>query len=98
MLEPTSTTNDEIKELLKQNQALLIENNKLLHKIRRSALWAMVFRLVWLVAFLGFPVALYYYVIKPNLAGLEETLSTFEEGAKGLSDVQDIFKNIPQPR
>jgi lipid-A-disaccharide synthase-like uncharacterized protein len=92
-MEPADV-HEELKRLLVENHRLLVENNQLLTKMHRSARLAMVVRVLWFVVILGAPVALYYFVLEPNLASLQSSLSILEEGAKNVTGLQDLFQQV----
>lgn len=87
----------EIKRLLQENQALLKDNNELLHKIRRSALWATAFRVVWFAVIIGSPLALYYFFLEPNLTSLQSAFEILLQGAKDLTGLRQVF-GVPAGR
>lgn len=73
----------EIKELL----GLARENNRLLRKMRRSAMIGNVTRLIYWVAIIGVPIFLYYSFLQPYMAQLLETYSQIQGGAENLQDI-----------
>ncbi len=72
-------SHDEIKKLLVENQRLLLENNQLLHKMRRSAVIGSVFRFIWFLIIIGAPVYLYFSYIQPNMDTIREKYQNFEQ-------------------
>ena len=62
---------EETKMLLRKNLEISKENNKLLKKVRRDALWGNIFKIIWFLVIIGVPVALWYYVIEPSLASVQ---------------------------
>ncbi|MFA6006295.1 MAG: hypothetical protein WC764_01030 [Candidatus Paceibacterota bacterium] len=52
----------EEKKLLQETAELARDNNKILHAMRRSNRWSMVFRIMYWVLILGGLAAGYYYV------------------------------------
>lgn len=95
MPENESDANKVIKALLLENQELLRDNNHLLHKIRRDAMWALGFRVVWFTVIIGGPLALYYFVLEPNVATLQDSFSLLLQGAKDVSGMREIFGTPP---
>ena len=73
----------EFKELLE----LTKENNKLLRKMRRSAMIGGVIRLIYWVAIIGTPIFLYYSFLQPYLAQLLDIYSQVQGGAENLQNV-----------
>jgi hypothetical protein len=85
-------SNAELKELLVENQRLLAENNVLLHKMRRSALWATAFRLLWFAVIIGMPIALYYLFLEPNITTLERAWGVIESGAQDVTGLRQLLE------
>jgi len=69
-----------LREILLENQRLLIENNQLLHKLRRSSVWAFWWRLISFALLIGAPFVLYYFVIEPYFISLGSSFETFRAG------------------
>lgn len=69
----------EIMQLLKSSNELAKENNRLLRKMHRSAVWAFWFRLLWICIFLGLPFFLYFSVIKPYMEQTPDFINNFIE-------------------
>lgn len=81
----------EIKELLE----LTRENNKLLHKIRRHAVWGSVFSILYWAFILGVPVVLYYYYLQPYLGQVLDTYSGIQnEINNSLQETGDQTKKL----
>jgi len=57
---PDSTQNQIEKDLLQENNLLLLQNNHLLRQINRFQRWVVIMKLLWLVIFVGVPVILYH--------------------------------------
>jgi len=89
-------SNAELKALLVENQRLLTDNNALLHKMRRGALWATAFRLVWFTIILGMPIALYYFFLEPNFSTLERAWGVIESGAKEVTGLRQLLEQSNQ--
>lgn len=89
-MEP-ETTHDELKTLLRENQRLLLENNVMLHKLRRGAMWATAFRVVWFAIIVGLPIALYYFLLEPNLTTLERAWGVIQSSVQDVSGWQQFF-------
>jgi len=70
--------NDHLEELLRRNLELNKENNALLKKMRRTAMWGIAFKVLWVAVLIGVPVAVYYYFLMPYLDGLREGYQQFE--------------------
>ena len=74
----------EIKEILKRQTILLQENNVLLKKLHRKAVWEFWFRIVWYVALVGLPFALYFYVLEPYFTALGSSYDIFSAGMQEI--------------
>ncbi|USN87623.1 MAG: hypothetical protein H6779_04415 [Candidatus Nomurabacteria bacterium] len=86
--------NGEIKELLKENQRLLIENNQLLHKMRRHSIIGAVFRLLWFVFVIGIILYGYYHYVKPNWENLTSKISELEQASKEVGEAKEWFNSL----
>ena len=75
---------EDIKELLKLTQ----ENNKLLRKMRRSAMIGNVMRIFYWAIIFGGPVVIYYYYLQPYLGQLIDTYNG------GVGEVGDQIQGI----
>jgi hypothetical protein len=75
----------ELKELLE----LTRENNKLLRKMRRSAMISTIVWIVWYGILIGGPVIIYYYLIQPYLSVFSDTYGS------GIENLQDFGNQIP---
>lgn len=89
------SSSQEIKELLLKNQELLKDNNVLLHKMHRSAMWATAFRVVWFAIIIGVPVGIYYFVLEPNVANMRDAIDVMIQGAKDVSGMRSILDGVP---
>jgi hypothetical protein len=83
---------EKIEELLKENQRLLIENNTLLRKMRRTAIISSLLRFLWFVVLLGTGAYTYYTYIQPNLETIKAKVTELDavmidpSAIKGLYD------------
>jgi hypothetical protein len=93
----------ELKSLLEENLQISKENNKMLHKMRRAARWAFLWRILLWAIILGLPVYLYYLylpviqtAIKPFLPATKGTAGKAQESFFGLplspEQLQEILK------
>ncbi len=90
-LEPLETSNHErIEALLKENQRILIENNVLLHKMRRTAVMSSLLRFVWFLFLLGSGVYVYFTYIQPNLDSIKAEIETVRQ----MVPTRDAFKQF----
>lgn len=74
----------DLKRMMQKNTALLEENNTLLKKIHRNALWGFWIRIVWYVLLIGLPFALYFYLLEPYFAALGSSYETFSVGIQEI--------------
>ncbi len=87
---------EEIKKLLVENQRLLLENNQMLHKMRRSAFLGTIFKIVWFLFVLGVPVYLYFSYIKPNMGNLLEQYGALQEMFSDGSSLTDWYESMKE--
>jgi|TARA_Y100000310_G_scaffold296014_1_gene327884 hypothetical protein len=80
----------EFKELLK----LTRDNNKLLHKMRRHAIYGNIIRLFYWALILGVPIVIYYYFLQPYLEQVLEAYSGFQRGVESVQDVGSQVKGL----
>ena len=83
---------EDIRGLLKRNLELAEDNNRLLHAMRRRAVWGGIFKFVWWFAILFLIPAIAYYVyLAPYLPGI---LNTYQQFQGVVKEAQDIKGNI----
>lgn len=75
---------DEIVHLLRENTALVRENNELLRKLRRSGIIEFWIRVVWYALLIGLPFAVYFYLLEPYFAAFG---SSYEQFRIGMSEI-----------
>lgn len=88
----------EMKHLLKRQMELLEENNRLLRKLHRSAVWGFWFRLSTYLFILGAPVVLYYYVFAPYLDMMGSDYQTIMETLERLGGLEQLNRFLEPPR
>ena len=91
------STDPEVKKLLKQNAELIAENNELLKKIHRNGLWAFWLRILWYVVIIGFPFAIYFYVLEPYFTALGANYEVFRAGIQeipGLKGMSELLEQL----
>ncbi len=79
-----------IESLLEKNSELIAENNKLLKKIHRHGVIAFWIRIVWYLLLIGFPFALYFYVLEPYFAAFGSSYGNFIDGLNELPGLRGI--------
>mgnify|MGYP003394154723 CR=1 FL=1 len=75
---------DELKSLLKRNLELAEENNRMLHSMRRMAIWGGFFKLLWWILILIVPAIIYYIYLAPYVGQITDT----------YKDVQGLRANL----
>ena len=85
---------EEIKKLLVENQRLLLENNQMLHKMRKSAIVGSIFRVIWFLFVIGLPIYLYFSYIKPNMGNLMERYSELEQMTGEASSLKEWLQSM----
>jgi hypothetical protein len=91
---PSHNDLEELKILILENQRLLADNNRLLKKMRRVAIWDFGIRTFLMALFLGLPFLAYYYLIEPYYDGLEDSFKALQEMSKmpGLEGMLPLHK------
>ncbi len=84
-------TQDELKKLLVENQRLLIENNQMLHKMRRSAKNGEWVRVLSFLVLIAIPLGIYLFYVKPSFEQIQAELAVFEQARTEASDYQDWY-------
>jgi hypothetical protein len=74
-----SSDHDELRKLLQENQRLLIENNQMLYRMRRSAALSGVLRFLWLLIIVSGLLYTYFVYIKPNKEIIEDKFRALGE-------------------
>ena len=93
----------EIKEILKRQTILLQENNTLLKRMHRNAVWGFWFRIVWFLLLIGLPFALYFYVLEPYFKALGSSYEVFSTGMqeipgwKQFTQMLQTIQETPRP-
>jgi uncharacterized membrane protein (DUF485 family) len=80
---------EEIRDLLRKNLEINKENNRLLRKMRRSAIISTIIWIIWYGILIGGPVFIYYYLLQPYIGVLMETYGN------GVENIQDFGNQIP---
>ncbi len=80
----------EIKEIILENQKLLIENNVLLKKMHKSAVRHLWFNIAWIVLFFVLPLIALYKIAVPFYS----SYSTSPEGTQGQFDQLNELRSL----
>lgn len=84
------TDHELLEDLVRQNAELLQENNTLLKKIHRNAALSFWLRVVWYLLLIGFPFAVYFYVLEPYFAAFGSSYDNFIDGLNELPGLRGI--------
>jgi hypothetical protein len=85
---------EKIEELLQENQRLLIENNTLLRKMRRTAIISSLLRFLWFVVLLGTGAYTYYTYIQPNLETIKAKVTEMDAVMIDPSALRDFYDDF----
>ena len=67
------------------------DNNKILHKMKRSLVWNRVFKFIYLIIILGVTFGS-YYLVQPYLDGV---LGAYSSLLGGAEQVQQVGSSLP---
>lgn len=81
-----------LHELMLENQRLLIENNQLLHKIQRRALWSIILKITWFLIIIGAPFLVYFYIVEPYFNSLGSSYEVFREGIQEVPGWKQFYE------
>ena len=93
---PPYDTQTELKRLMEQNAELLKENNVLLKKIHRNAVWVFWLRIAWYILLIGMPFALYFYILEPYFNALGASFEVFSAGMQEIPGWKQLNNAIEQ--
>ncbi len=79
MFSQNENSNESLRVILLENQRLLIENNQMLHTMRRASRLAFIFRILWALLLIGAFSYAYTQYIKPNMEMVQGKLDQLEE-------------------
>lgn len=81
----------ESKDLLRKNLELAKENNKMLRRMRREAIFGFLVKLLIWALVLGVPIYLYFMFVEPRV---EEAKGLYEDVQSGVADVKTFQERI----
>ncbi len=85
---------EELKELVQKDMAVNAETNRLVHQMRRSARWNMLFQILYWLVILGILGAGYYYA-SPYIYNLLHLYQGMERtGGQQTSLLQDVGRSF----
>lgn len=86
---------DELKKLVEKNIEVTEETNRIVHKMRRSALWGRFFQLAWWFAIIAVSGATYYLYLQPYVGQLTDMYVQLREGSQQAhsfsAQIQDVL-------
>ncbi len=86
----------EILRLLKENTEVVKQNNILLRKLHRWSVWGFVLRSLWYVIIIGFPFALYFYLVEPYFNALGANYDVFRLGIAEIPGLKGLEHILPK--
>ncbi len=90
-----NSNQDEVLKILKDNQRLLIDNNKILRSLRRSQWVSLAVRTLWLAFILGSLWYSYAHYIAPNLEEIQNIINNMQQtnfNQEMFTDWLDAFR------
>jgi len=91
-MDPMHNEHQQMKELMAENKRLLTENNDLLKKMYKTALWSFIFRIFWFFVLIGAPFIVYYYVVEPYFTSLGSSFEVFETGLQEVPGWKQFYE------
>ena len=88
--------NSSLEKEIRNNQRLISENNRLLKKIYRNALWSFWIKILWFVVLIGLPFALYFYILEPYFSAFGSSYLEFSEGMQEIPGLKYITEALEQ--
>ena len=88
----------EERQLLIQTHRMVEENNSLLRKMHRSALWGRIFHFLYWVVIIGLSVGAYYFIqpyveqIQGVYGGVKGDVENIRGAASQLNNIGNFFK------
>ncbi len=82
---------EELRALIEKNTKLAEDTNRMVHKLRRSALWGRFFQIVWWVAIIAISGAAYYIYLQPYVGQIEAMYEQFKASGQQVQDFLQSF-------
>ena len=82
----------ELKRLLRENITLAQENNLLLKKLHRNALWTFWVRILWYVLLIGLPFVVYFFFLEPYFQAFGSSIEIFTNGMQEIPGWKQLFE------
>ena len=90
-------THEEMLSLLKQNQALLLENNAILKKQEKRAQVGIILKVIWIFVLVILPLLLLPYIMSGLTAGLGIGGDSGPDGLNSATkNAQDLLNSLPK--
>ena len=83
------------RKMLEESVRLAHENNRLLRKIRRSAVLANIMSFVYYALIIGVPIVLYYFFLQPYVGQFLDIYRTVGSGADQFQGFSAEFQSNP---
>jgi len=87
-------------ELLRETYRLTLENNKMLHRMRRNAFWGGLLKFIMYAAFLLVPVWLYMQYLAPVVDQMFKTAQQIQgtgaQASAQFTDLQNAWQQFSQ--
>lgn len=78
---------EETKRMLKENLELSRENNKILRKMHRNAVFGTFLRILWYAFIIGVPIFIYFQFLDSYLEQLLDVYSGLQSGAENAREI-----------
>jgi hypothetical protein len=85
----------EEKRLIEETVALVRENNRLIKKIRRAALWGRATRIVYWVLIIGVAIGAFYF-LQPYVDGVRSFYQNIQSTQEGFGSFFNFFGNVEE--
>lgn len=92
---PHEEQHNEILRLLRENHALVMQNNELLRKLYRHSVIGFVFRVIWYAILIGMPFAVYFYLLEPYFDAFGANYETFRQGMAEIPGLKGLENLLP---
>lgn len=89
----------EERQLLIQTSRLVEENNKILRKMHRAALWGRIWYIFYWTVIIGLSVGAYFYVqpyvdtVKNGIVGIQSDLNNVKGVTSQIGNFSNLFKS-----
>ena len=90
----------EERQLLIQTHRMVGENNTLLRKMHRAALWGRIFHFLYWAAIIGLSVGAYYFIqpyvdsVKEGVNGIQADVDNIRGAASQIGNIVNIIKGM----